>query len=165
MVLPLCTCCLVPGSACESPLLRQLTKNKRNAPLLPLPPRHTTQVICQNIVAGKLRFPTDKAGGEKFSPEAKALCRRLLHPVPSRRYGVGYRGGAEIQKDPYFAGLDWATYLKRQVEAPWLPKLDGAADASNFDPYKVDNTIDESYQDKTEWDKDFVYPKRPGSAF
>jgi hypothetical protein len=109
------------------------------------------QVICQNIVAGKLRFPR----GNAFDQPARDLCKQLLSMSSSDRPGMGQQGSQGVLEHPYFENFDFAAYTKKTLPAPWLPPMKGDADASNFDPFDVDNTIDKSYKDKGDWDKDF----------
>ena len=45
--------------------------------------------------------------------------------------------------------------FKRELKAPWVPKLKGDTDTSNFDPYGEDDHVDTGYIDKGDWDKDF----------
>ena len=108
------------------------------------------QVICQNIVGGKLKFPKSN-----FSNEAKELCKKLLSMSAANRPGMGTKGGQEFLDDKYFAKFDFTAYTNRTLKAPWTPNVKGLTDASNFDPYDVDNTIDESFVDQGDWDKDF----------
>lgn len=108
------------------------------------------QTICQNIVAGKLKFPKSN-----FSSEAKELCRKLLAMQSANRPGMGPKGGQEMLGDKYFSKFDFSAYTERTMKAPWIPSVKGLTDASNFDPYEVDNTIDETFVDQGNWDKDF----------
>jgi len=68
---------------------------------------------------------------------------------------MGQQGSQGVLEHPYFEKFDFAAYTKKTMPAPWLPPVKGDADASNFDPFDVDNTIDKSYKDKGDWDKDF----------
>jgi serine/threonine protein kinase len=106
------------------------------------------QVICQNIVAGRLRFPKSN-----FDGPAKELCRALLNMEASKRPGVFH--GADVLAHSYFKKFDFESYAAYQMKAPWLPILKGGTDTSNFDPFEVDNTVDESYKDTKDWFRDF----------
>jgi cGMP-dependent protein kinase len=108
------------------------------------------QVICQNIVAGRLKFPA-----KGFDQPSKDLCKSLLGMDSSKRPGMGHLGGQEVLQTDYFSKFDFDSYTKRTMKAPWLPPLKSPTDASNFDPYDVDNTVDKKYKDVGNWDKDF----------
>lgn len=109
------------------------------------------QVICQNIVAGRLRFP--RSG---FDPAAKDICRQLLQMDPTRRLGMGPRGGRDVLECGWFSSFDFDAFLDRKLKAPWLPKIKSPTDTSHFDPYNVDETVDKSYRDDgSGWDRDF----------
>lgn len=66
------------------------------------------------------------------------------------------KGGSEdIKQQKWFQGFDFEALLKKQMKAPWLPKVNSATDTSNFDPYGADDHVDDGYVDKGNWDKDF----------
>uniref|UniRef100_A0A7S2R3M6 cGMP-dependent protein kinase n=1 Tax=Rhizochromulina marina TaxID=1034831 RepID=A0A7S2R3M6_9STRA len=108
------------------------------------------QVICQNIVAGHLRFP--RTG---FDAHSKELCRSLLNMDPSRRPGMGQRGGRDVLESSWFSTFDFQQFTAKKMRAPWLPKIKSPTDTSHFDPYHVDESVDESYHDEGDWDRDF----------
>ncbi|GAB4820005.1 hypothetical protein N2152v2_007051 [Parachlorella kessleri] len=68
-----------------------------------------------------------------FSKELKDLIRRLLVRVPSRRLGCAQGGATELKQHPWFKGFDWEALAQRKLQAPYIPKVSGPADASNFD--------------------------------
>lgn len=45
------------------------------------------------------------------------------------RIGCGPEGFIAVQRDPWFADLDWVALLRKRIEPPWLPPPtdDGAA--------------------------------------
>jgi len=66
------------------------------------------------------------------------------------------RGGCDDIKDhKWFSSLSFDALVKRELKAPWVPKLKGDTDTSNFDPYGEDDHVDTGYIDKGDWDKDF----------
>jgi hypothetical protein len=67
-----------------------------------------------------------------------------------------YTGGVDdIKNHPWFTGQDFNDLLQKKLKAPWLPKIGSVTDTSNFDPYGVDDHIDDGYVDHGTWDKDF----------
>mmetsp|Transcript_1014 Transcript_1014/g.3265 ORF Transcript_1014/g.3265 Transcript_1014/m.3265 type:complete len:865 (-) Transcript_1014:1193-3787(-) len=84
-------------------------------------------VMYKKICALKYTFP------KHFSNEAKDLIRRFLKVSPSARIGCLSRGAADIKKHQWFSSLDWDKVSKRQVLAPYVPKIKGDTDLSNFE--------------------------------
>ena len=108
------------------------------------------QVICQNIVAGRLKFPRSN-----FDSSSKDFIRSLLSMQSAARPGMGPLGSAQVLEDKYFDKFDFSAYTRRELPAPWLPPVKSATDTSHFDPADVDNSVDSSYRDKSDWDRDF----------
>jgi protein kinase X len=106
-------------------------------------------VICKNIVNGKLVFPRN------FNADCKDLIKKLLSREIQTRLG-NLRGGAEdIKQHRWFQGFDFDGYYKKQLRAPWVPKVSSATDTGNFDPYGAEDHVDDGYVDRGDWDKDF----------
>jgi serine/threonine protein kinase len=67
------------------------------------------------------------------SPVAQDFILRLLDKLPAQRLGGGPGDVEEIKEHPFFAGLDWEKLMKKEIEAPWKPKIDSDIDTRNFD--------------------------------
>lgn len=52
-------------------------------------------------------------------------------------------------------GFDFDSVLRKKIKAPWIPKLSGPTDTSNFDPYEAEELRDPGPADYGNWDKDF----------
>jgi len=106
-------------------------------------------VICKNIVNGRLTFPRN------FNNDLKDLVKRLLSREIQTRLG-NLKGGVEdIKQHAWFKPFDFEALMKRTLKAPWVPKVTSGTDTSNFDPYGVDDHVDDGYVDHGNWDKDF----------
>ncbi|KAI8987372.1 camp-dependent protein kinase 1 [Mycotypha africana] len=91
--------------------------------------------LYEKIIAGKIRWPS------YFDPHAKDLLKRLLTADLSRRYG-NLKGGAEdIKRHKWFAGVDFIKLANRQVKSPYIPKIRFEGDASHFDTYPEESTL------------------------
>ena len=92
----------------------------------------TPMGIYQRILGGVIEWP------RYFTSEAKDLLKKLLQPDRSKRLGC-LRGGAQDVKDHGWfhsdARLNWDTILASGCAPPFVPKVRGAADTSNFDAY------------------------------
>jgi len=81
--------------------------------------------------------------------------KRLLSREVQTRLGNLKSGVEDIKQHKWFQDIDFDALLKRQLKAPWVPKVAGIADTSNFDPYGVEDHVDDGYVDHGNWDKDF----------
>mmetsp|Transcript_9212 Transcript_9212/g.21874 ORF Transcript_9212/g.21874 Transcript_9212/m.21874 type:complete len:548 (+) Transcript_9212:146-1789(+) len=80
--------------------------------------------MCEKILKAELRWP-DKV---TVSPEAKDLVAQLLVRDPSRRID-----GDGVHAHPFFSGIDWEALNRKEVEAPFVPRVESETDIGNFD--------------------------------
>lgn len=82
------------------------------------------------ILHHPIRFPRD------MPADAKDLIQGLCTVERSRRLGNLSSGAADIKNHAFFApAIDWAALYNRKKPGPIVPRLEHAADASNFDEY------------------------------
>ena len=60
------------------------------------------------------------------------LIMKLLHPNPLLRFGCTRDGVRAIKNHSFFRDVDWNRILKKEVKAPYIPKLKHTYDTSNF---------------------------------
>lgn len=75
-----------------------------------------------------------------MSPIAKDLARKLLQKDPSRRLGVK-AGVKEIKDHPFFNGIDWNLYLRKEKTPPYIPSLTTKEDCRYFSLYMSEDKI------------------------
>ncbi|TEB38119.1 kinase-like protein [Coprinellus micaceus] len=104
-----------------------------------LPPYHQ-QVphhieLYEKIMQGPryIRWPT------AFNENATDLILKLMESDPSRRYGNLRHGAGDVFAHPWFKEVDWDKLGRREIMAPYLPRITGEGDASAFDNYPEDN--------------------------
>lgn len=85
--------------------------------------------IYQQILAGKLTFP------RFFDRSAKNLIKKLLTADLTKRYGCLKNGAEDIKKHKWLNSIDYNAMYSRTLAAPLVPRVSGAHDTSNFDPY------------------------------
>ncbi|RSH87230.1 camp-dependent protein kinase catalytic subunit [Saitozyma podzolica] len=86
--------------------------------------------LYEKIIAGKVRYPT------YFDVLAKELLKNLLVGDLTKRYGNLRAGSSDIFAHPWFAEVDWDKLYRREIPAPYVPKIEGEGDASQFDRYQ-----------------------------
>lgn len=86
--------------------------------------------IYEKIVQGKVKHP------QNFSLDLKDLIKNLLQVDITKRYGNLKNGVLDIKNHKWFSSLDWVALYKRDMDAPYVPKLKTAGDTSNFDDYE-----------------------------
>lgn len=103
----------------------------------------TPYVIYQKILAGHIEWPSH------FSPEVRDLIRKLLNGDRTRRLG-SLRGGAyDVKMHPWFSSCikNWDYVYSCGYRAPYIPRVSGADDTSNFDSYpESDDDSDDSLE-------------------
>ena len=53
----------------------------------------------------------------------------------TRRLGCMHGGVPQIKALKYFRGIDWAALIAGSVPSPYIPRVSGPDDDSNFDRY------------------------------
>nr|XP_031863406.1 uncharacterized protein CI109_001282 [Kwoniella shandongensis]KAA5530478.1 hypothetical protein CI109_001282 [Kwoniella shandongensis] len=86
--------------------------------------------LYEKIIAGKVRYPT------YFDALAKELLKNLLVGDLTKRYGNLRAGSSDIFAHGWFAEVDWDKLYRREIPAPYVPKIEGEGDASHF-PSKI----------------------------
>ncbi|KAI9336177.1 kinase-like domain-containing protein [Obelidium mucronatum] len=82
--------------------------------------------LFEKITACKLRFP------EGFDKKAKDLCKCLLTPDLSKRLWKSEKSHV------WFEAIDWERLVRLEIAAPYIPKVNGESDTSNFEAYDED---------------------------
>jgi len=98
--------------------------------------------LFEKIKLGLIKFPSN------FSPSLKDLLQGLFQKDPQQRLGGGAEGAKAIKSHPWFSGVDWNAYLRKEVRAPFIPVIRDELDVSNFDPEFTETAI-ESYKSST----------------
>ncbi|CAG8725618.1 3552_t:CDS:1, partial [Ambispora leptoticha] len=85
--------------------------------------------LYEKILSGRIKYPA------YFESAAKDLIKRLLTADLSKRYGNLKGGSEDIKRHSWFKGVDWDRLLRREIQPPYIPKVSGDGDTSNFDLY------------------------------
>ncbi|CAM9816494.1 unnamed protein product [Chrysoparadoxa australica] len=88
--------------------------------------------IYQKILAGRLDVP------RHLDPKAKDLIKKLLTIDRTKRLGCVKGGSRAVKEHKWFAGIDWDAIYNGQIEPPFVPRIAGAGDTSNFETYPED---------------------------
>jgi len=67
------------------------------------------KILYQNIEKGKLKIP------KYFSSEAKKILLKMLHRNPAKRPRMD-----QLQKEPFFADINWSKLEKKQLDPPLI---------------------------------------------
>lgn len=65
--------------------------------------------------------------------DSVSILQKLLTKDPTRRLGSSESDSAEIKAHLFFKDTNFDDILHRRTPAPFLPKINGATDTSNFD--------------------------------
>lgn len=89
--------------------------------------------LFKKIVQGRYTYPSFKP----VSKAAEDIVKQLLQRDQSKRLGNLKGGHRDLQQHPWFDEINLDKLLKRELKAPWKPKIKDALDASNFDDYSA----------------------------
>lgn len=109
--------------------------------------------IFRKVTAGinKVAFPKHiKADAEDL---VKALCRKeASQRLPMKKGGV-----LNLKRHGWFKGFDWHAYERSEAIPPYIPRVNGGRDTSNFAPSKDDMPPQIPYKDDgSGWDRGFA---------
>eukprot|EP00873_Tetraselmis_striata_P025622 jgi/Tetstr1/445886/TSEL_003524.t1 len=90
-------------------------------------------VMYKNITDQRYYLP------RRMSKECKDLVKKLLNRNPSTRLGMGKVGATAVKAHPWFQGFDWHRLATKTMTPPYVPKVQGNEDSSNFDPVPDDS--------------------------
>lgn len=86
-------------------------------------------VMMERIVAGKFKIPST------FSAELKNFIQNILQKDLTKRYGNLKGGVDDIKSHAWFKVTNWHSLVNRSVEPPYVPKVSGPGDFSQFEEY------------------------------
>ena len=106
------------------------------------------------IMRGKYKIP------QNFPKGAKDLISKLLCHNAAARLGSYKNGSKDVINHEFFTSIDWTQLEAKRIAVPFVPKLKGELDVSNFDeiPNSDDSASWERYNDKSYehiWEKEF----------
>lgn len=94
-----------------------------------LPPFYSqnVNVMYEKILNEKLRFPSH------IETNARDLLSGLLARDPKKRLGGSEDDAGPIMAHPFFAKLDWAKVVGKEIVPPFKPDVSSITDSHNFD--------------------------------
>ena len=93
--------------------------------------------IYQKIKQGKILFP------KKLDKNAKMIIKHFLILEQNKRLGCTKNGIADIVDEPFFNNFDWKGLLLKNLEAPFIPQINGNTDTTNYKKIEDKNEDDE----------------------
>lgn len=92
--------------------------------------------LYELIVAGRVMYPA------YFDEKAKDLIRRFITSDVTERYGNLKYGAKDIFAHAWFAEVPWERLYKKEIPAPYVPKIDSDGDASQFARYNESSLLE-----------------------
>ena len=86
--------------------------------------------LYEKILAGRIHYPS------YFDPWAVDLLRKFLTHDVSERYGNLKYGSKDIFAHPWFSEVNWERLYRKEIPAPYVPRIEGEGDASQFERYQ-----------------------------
>lgn len=80
---------------------------------------------------------------------------QLLVKDATRRLGCMKGGAGDVKAHNFFHAIDWAKLRRKEVRAPWRPKVSNPLDTSHFDDYDEDDHVTPYRDDDTGWEASF----------
>ena len=100
-----------------------------------LPFKINGNVIDPEVFEEKIKF------NDNMNPLLIDLISQLLAVNPKKRIGYGDSDAKKIKEHQYFIDVDWNKYLNKEIEPPFVPKLDGDMDLRYFDKSFTDEPV------------------------
>ena len=100
-----------------------------------LPFKINGNVIDPEVFEEKIKF------NDNMNPLLIDLISQLLAVNPKKRIGYGDSDAKKIKEHQYFNDVDWNKYLNKEIDPPFVPKLDGDMDLRYFDKSFTDEPV------------------------
>ena len=100
-----------------------------------LPFKINGNVIDPEVFEEKIKF------NDNMNPLLIDLISQLLAVNPKKRIGYGDSDAKKIKEHQYFSDVDWNKYLNKEIDPPFVPKLDGDMDLRYFDKSFTDEPV------------------------
>ena len=100
-----------------------------------LPFKINGNVIDPEVFEEKIKF------NDNMNPLLVDSISQLLAVNPKKRIGYGDSDAKKIKEHQYFSDVDWNKYLNKEIEPPFVPKLDGDMDLRYFDKSFTDEPV------------------------
>lgn len=85
--------------------------------------------LFKSIIRGRFQLPS------RVSPEAAGIIKGLLVKDPNLRLGSLAGGEADIINHSWFRTIEVEKLRKKELPAPYVPKVKNPLDASNFEDW------------------------------
>jgi protein kinase A len=95
------------------------------------------RTLFKRIVKASFQRPQKQSALDayaKTSKNAKDLIKKLLIVKPRKRLGCRGQADLEIRNHPWFSDIDFGKLYRKELTAPWIPKISDPFDSSNFNP-------------------------------
>ncbi|KAL1426156.1 hypothetical protein MTO96_018418 [Rhipicephalus appendiculatus] len=69
---------------------------------------------------------------DRITGDIRDFIQKLLIKDPRKRLGGGIEDAEEIKRHRFFKGINWDDLAAKKIPAPFVPKIDGELDVSNF---------------------------------
>lgn len=96
-----------------------------------------------------------------LSNEARNLLKALLQREPAKRLGFGPKGSWEVQRNPFFKGINWSQLEEGLVPSPFKPVIKNDDSVENFDKIWTDLVSFQPYKPCLEGDSKKVQAQSP----
>lgn len=102
--------------------------------------------MMEMVVAGKFKIPSS------FHAKLKDLIQNIVQVDLTKRFGNLKNGVDDIKNHAWFSAVNWIALYQQKVEPPFIPKVSGPGDFSQFDRY---DDVEQSTSDFDEYAKEF----------
>jgi protein kinase A len=102
--------------------------------------------LMERICIGKFKTPSS------FHNDLKDLIKNILQTDLTKRYGNLKNGVEDIKSHAWFKPIEWMPLYHQVIEPPFVPKVSGPGDYSQFDDY---DDVQLKVADVDKWPKEF----------
>lgn len=89
------------------------------------------------------------------SLQLQGLILQLLVKDLASRLGCMRGGAKDIKAHRFFGAIDWDKLRRKEIAAPWKPRVRDMLDTSNFDSYDERDKVEPYRDDGSNWDATF----------